>query len=331
MNIIPFSTEVTYTAPDYELIKLNIGKMLQQNAEAEFAFNETKYLPSIHTKARGLHTSIVQAKRNIDESLDTLKTVSAKALSNLNKYRAQATEELTDDEIEANTYAREQTIITFKKAYAPAVDAIQQQYKALADVKFDPALTTTYKDALQADLTQLNTALAAIDAEAAALENSRTIINDAMAVLEKGNFVDIAKDTLITAESISALGLVAPQVEIIKFAIEHMKKTLENIGEALNYLTMYEQRELLVSKIKALKPKQADYAAQVKTISSKTKLIVSIHGLFENFFGARAEYSKVEQSISAFADLMAVTKQADYEDRLVAAAPSLVAYLNIAR
>lgn len=331
MNILPFNTDVSYITPDYALIKLNISAMLKQTADAEFAYNETHYLPSVHAKAHVLHTSIVQAQRKIDESLYTLETVTAKALRNLNKYRAEATEDLSDEDGVANTYAREQTVITFKKAFAPATQEIQKQYKALADVAFDPALTTTHKNGLQSDLTPLNTALTAVESELATLENSRKIINDAMVLLEKGNFVDIAKDTLITGENISALGLAAPEVEIIKFAIEHMKKTLEHIGEALNYMTMYEQRERLISKIKALKPKQGDYAAQVKIINSKMTLINNIHGLFENFFGARAEYAKVDQSITAFAHLLALAEEADYESRLVAAAPSLIAYLNEAR
>lgn len=331
MNIFPFNNDVTYITPDYALIKLNISAMLKQSADADFAFNETNYLPSAHAKAHVLHTSIVQAQRMIDESLYTLETVTAKALRNLNKYRAEATEDLQDEDGEANAYARDQTLITFKKAFAPAAQEIQKHYKALADVTFDPSPTTTYKSGLQTDLTPLNTALTAVESEIATLENSRKIINDAMVVLEKGSFVDIAKDTLITGENISALGLAAPEVEIIKFAIEHMKQTLENIGQALSYMTMYEQRERLISKIKALKPKQHDYAAQVKIINSKTTLINSIHGLFENFFGARAEYAKVDQSITAFANLLALTEQANYEDRLVAAAPSFIAYLNVAR
>lgn len=331
MNIYPFSTEVNYVLPDVKVIELSIETMLKQKAAAELAFEQTQYLPSVHAKARVLHTAMVGARQTVDEQLHTLETVTTKALGNLNMYRAELTDELSEEQRALNDYARKQTIITFKKALTPAVQDLQRQFKTLSEMEFDPALTMTYQDGLLIDLARLNTEMTATEEKMAAVEESREIINDAMALLEKGNFVDIAKDTLLTGESISALGLAAPEVELIKFAIDHMRKTLEHIGEAINYQIMYQQRELLIGKINTLKATVAECMADVKTITAKTELITSIHGLFDSFFSARAEYAKVDQSVNALVDHLAFADQTDYEDRLVAAAPSFIAYLKDAR
>ncbi len=328
MNIFPFSTDVNYVMPDVNVIKLSIETMLKQNAKAELAFKQTQYLPSVHAKAQMLHTTIVVAQRTVNEKLHTLETVTTKALRNLNIYRAELTDALSEEQRGVNDYAREQTIITFKKALTPAVQDLQKQFKTLSEVVFDPALTTTYQDGLLVDLANLNKEMTATEEKIASVEESRKIINDAMALLEKGNFVDIAKETLLTGETISALGLAAPEVELIKFAIDHMRKTLEHTGEAINYQTMYGQREMLIGKIKALKATFAEHMADVKTVTGKTELITSIHGLFDSFFSARAEYAKLDQSVNALVDHLALADQADYEDRLVAAAPSFIAYLK---
>ena len=214
---------------------------------------------------------------------------------------------------------------------APAVQALQKQFKTLADVSFNPALTTTYKDGLLAELEPLEKEAARVKEEIADVETARNTLNDAMAVLEKDNFVGIAKDTLLTVENISAAGLAAPEVELVKLAVEHVKKTLEHIGEALNYITMNKQRDALIKRLGELKTRNTALDAEAKQITSKTHVIVSIHSLFESFFSARAEYAKIDQSINAFVNHLALADEADYEDRLVAAAPSLVAYLSAAR
>ena len=328
MNIIPFSTDVNYTPPDIDLIKLSIGPMLKLAADAEFAFNETRYLPSMYAKAQGLYTLVVHAQGKIDEHIYTLETVTGNALTSLHRYRAEQIDDTPEEKHSLNAYARAQTITTFKKNATEATLEIRAQFKNLFGVVFDPALSTSYMDGLATEQTPLSSQMTSLEQQMTGLQDSRKIINDAMAVLEKGNFADIAKDALLTAENISAVGAAAPEVELIRLAMEHMRKTLEHAGQAISYLTLYEQREKLIGKIDALKPKLADCADQLKTINHKIKLIVSIHGLFERFFSARAEYAKVDQSVTAFFNHLALASEAEYEDRLVAAAPSFIAYLK---
>lgn len=331
MTIVQFNTDITYTLPDIEHIKSTLINMLKQDADLTFSFSETGYLPSIHANAKMLYPSLAPSQRIFNEHLFAIENATTQALRNLNKYRAAVTAGMPEDDIESNAYAREQTVITFKKALAPAVQALQKQFKTLADVSFNPALTTTYKDGLLAELEPLEKEAARVKEEIADVETARNTLNDAMAVLEKDNFVGIAKDTLLTVENISAAGLAAPEVELVKLAVEHVKKTLEHIGEALNYITMNKQRDGLIKRLDELKTRNTALDAEAKQITSKTHVIVSIHSLFESFFSARAEYAKIDQSINAFVNHLALADEANYEDRLVAAAPSLIAYLSAAR
>ena len=328
MTVIKFNDDVAYVAPNTALIKSTVDQMLKQSGELDFAFSGTSYLPSIRAKAQVLHTSLVVSGRKINEQLLAIGISTTKALKSLNTYRAAMTTDMSEDDLESNAYVRAQTIGTFKEAFTPAVQALQQQFKTLADVAFDPALTTTYKNDLQAQLTKLDEAFTSANQDIAAVEAARATLNDAMAVLEKDDFAGLAKDTLLTAENLSAAGLVAPEVELVKLAVEQMKKTLEHVGEALNYITMNRQRDALIKQLGELKARNTELAADAKLITDKTTVIVSIHGLFESFFIARDEYAKIDQSIKAFVNHLALASGPGYEYQLVAAAPSLIAYLN---
>jgi hypothetical protein len=330
MNILKFSNDVTYLTPDMNVINVSLDAMLAQSASAQLAFEATGYLPTVYEKASPLRTSIVTVHLKVDEQLYTLGTLTDTALRKLNECRAEITEDMVEEERSLNLYAREQTIITFKKGFSTAAKALQDQYKTISGVTFDPALTTTYKEKLLDELPSLNAQITAIDKNLRTLDDSRTIINDAMALLEKKNVADVARDTLLTVESLSALGLAAPEVELIKLAMEHMRKTLEHISEAINYQTMYDERAKLIDTIQREKSKKEARVAEVNTVTHKTILLTSIHELFASFFCARAEYAKIDQSVNAFVNYLALSDEADFEDQFVGAAPSFIAYVNSA-
>lgn len=330
MTILKFSNDVTYLTPDMNVINVSLDAMLAQSASAQLAFQATGYLPTVYEKASPLRTSIVTVHLKVDEQLYTLETLTDKALRKLNACRAEITEIMSDEKRSTNLYAREQTIETFKKGLSTAVKALQDQYKTISEVTFDPVLTTTYKEKLLDELPSLNAEITAIDENLRTLDDSRTIINNAMALLEKKNVADVARDMLLTAESLSALGLAAPEAELIKLAMEHMRKTLEHIGEAINYKIMYDQRAKLIDTIQREKSKRGACVAEVNTVTHKTTLLTSIHELFASFFCARAEYAKIDQSVGAFVNYLALSDEADFEDQFVGAAPSFIAYVNSA-
>lgn len=328
MNISTLNTAVVYVTPNTALIQRSIEEMLKQNAEASNAFEQTNYLPSVYAKAKGLHSATVLTQRKLDAVTLTLKNDTATALKALNDLRAEAGKLAETDDLEDNVYFRESMLSSFKKSLKASVGPLQQQYDSLTAVKFDPASTTTYKTQLDAELVELSKALATSKEKMAALESSRTILSEAMAVFEKKNLADTAKEMMLTVENISALGVAAPEVEVIKFAIAHMKKTMENFSESLNYQGMYEQRERLIEETKSLTPQVNNQNAEVEKVAAKARLIISVQGLYEHFFIARVEYSKFVQSVVAFTEHLENGDPATYEDRLVAAAPYFIDYLK---
>ncbi|WP_456291933.1 alpha-xenorhabdolysin family binary toxin subunit B [Pseudomonas sp. AK106] len=331
MNILRFNTDVNAVSPDMGVVNVCIQQMLDLTAVANFSFDQTRYLPSIHVKAAGLYGSLTQARRALDEAALKMEVSASQGLKKLNALRGAITETASDDDLEDNAYFRAHAISILKRGINAAEKDAQQRFKSLSDVAFNPALTGKYKSELDAELAQLNLAQIASEEKIEALEVSRKVLSDAMAVLEKRNFADIAKDTVLSVENISAVGMAAPEAELIRLAVEHMKKTLEDISKALNYLTMYDQRERLIKQIEALKPGHDQRAADLKMTAAKITLIDSVHALYQSFFNARAEYAKFNQGITAFFDHLKLGDQAGYEDRFVSIAPSLIDYLKTIR
>lgn len=328
MNVSTLNTAVIYETLDTVQIRRSLEEMLKHDAEADYAFQQTNYLPSVRDKAKGLYAATIDTRQAVDKVSLILRNDTATALKKLNELRAAAPEMEAEDEREDNLYFRHNTLTSFQKNLQAAMDTLQEPFSVLTGVKFDPSSTTTYKTQLDAALAELNKALAATEEKMEALENSRTILSEAMAVFEKKNLADVAKETLLTAENISALGVAAPEVELIKFAIDHMKKTMENISESLNYYSMYEQRERLITDIKKLMTQIKSKNAEVENTTAKSQLIASVHGVYEQFFTARAEYVKFERSINAFNRHVGTGDPTAYEDRFVAAAPYLIDYLK---
>lgn len=328
MNIYRINNEVDYQSADKDAINDAVNQMLQQHSMSTLLFDETRYLPSLHEKSKTLYTTLILARMKIREQATALGIYSLTATRKLNNLRERLKEAGNDGARRKNDYVRGQVVATFKKSFVPALQELQVSFKTLADVKFDPLLTMTYKNGLSAELAQLNQHVTESAEAINALESSRNILNDGMKVLEKGNFADVANSTLLTVENVSAMGLAAPEAELVKLAIQHMKQTLEHISGALNYLSMYNERERLVKKINELKPQHEKRVADAAFTDAKIRLLDNIHGLYEDFFSARAEYAKINESVTAFAEHLNVGEPAYYEDRLLSAGPAFIDYVT---
>jgi hypothetical protein len=327
MTIIQFNNNAQYKSPDITMINASSEKMLKLNAEAVYAFKQTRYLPSVHAKSTELNAIFRTCKYQLDETIQALEYETSDALNTLHRLRVALPDSASNKVREERTYYRNETVSALKVAIKQGAQDAQSTFKRLADVRFDSALTSTYQTALDGDVLEMNRVIADSDEKLVGLTASRKTLNDGMAVLEKTNFADIGKETLLSVENISAMAIPAPEIEILKLAISHLKKMMDDISNGLNYLALYEQRERLNAQIKALIHDQSVRIADVKAAKAKITLIKSTHGLYETFFIARAELAKLNESITAFANHLEQGEQQGYEDRFVSAAPTFIDYL----
>jgi len=327
-NVHTLNSDIEYQLPDVSLVNSSAESMLELKAIATLAFNHTQYLPSLYKKADPLHAEALKSRTSLNDYCTTLEVEMEHRKKRLDTYKAEYDPEGSADDSEENLHFREQELTN-------AIKYATEQHKELSalldklDVSFTPTITEGYVKELELERQAHEQSIQKSEAVIETLTAEHKILSDAMRALEKTNFADIAQDTLLTVENVSALSLAMPEIEMIKMAIDHMKKVLEGISKTLNYLSMFDERARLMTRIKGENDTIKDTQATKFTTTEKIKLVNAINSLYSNFSIIVGEFRKVESSVGMFVKLN--TTQGDLEARestFITAVPYFIDYLK---
>jgi hypothetical protein len=327
-NVYAFNTDLEFEAPDLPLIRGSAESMLELGAIAKHAFNSTQYLPSLHTKAGELRTTALKSQKLLNDCYGSLRLDMETRLNRLRKYKAEFDPQASDEDQEDNLYYRGTEL---KKAvdYASGQHGKAMTILGQLHFIFNPDATDGFLQELQQEEQAYEVSIEKLEEIISTFSEQRQILSDGMKVLESTNFADIAKDTLLTLENVSAMSVTMPEVEMVKMAMDQMKKTLEGVSKTLNYMSMYQERDRIVAKLKSEIEQRDACVTSKRTTKDKIKLINAIHGLYSNFSIIVGELKKVESAVRLFATLIKTGGgQEQQEKTFLDAAPSFIAYLN---
>jgi hypothetical protein len=333
MNIYNLHSNIEFSHPDYTSLDNKLSKMGNLTATAEYAFQVTGYLPLYQEKWSTLARAADNASSAMRSESGTAVIHLKKGLTQLNTLR-DAYKALEDEEDQQdNLDFRALELSKVEKKYKECLTQFQLQISGLRGATINTDMLASYLPGIEADLQEINDRILAIDTSITTLDGERKTLTDGMTPLEKTGFVDIAKDTLLTAESVKDLNVTTPEVELIKLAIDHMKKVLEGISKNINYQEMYNERERVIERIKS-KTADRDAAESNKTNDEqKIKLINSVMSLYGEYIAVTDELEKLYQSVQQFDQLVSNENAGndDKETRFINAAQPLINYLETVR
>lgn len=333
MTIYNIHSEIEFSYPDSAQLDNSLAQMIKLDAAARYAFSVTSFLPGVKTKWEKLYKTASLGRANIRSQTETLTIHLPKSLKQLNKLRSEYPELTDGEDQEDNLHIRKLELNTVEKKYKDYLAQLQKQVSELQGLTLNTEQLSAYTPDLKADAQGFDEEITAIDTRMATLEVERKTLTDGMLPLEKTGFTDIAKDALLSVESVNNLGVSPPEAELVKLAIAHMQKALEGIGRNLNYLEMYKERERVIAKIKVETEARGRVEAKQTETGHKIVLVDSILNLYAQYTSVTQELAKVKHSVEQF-DRLVSNENAEHDDketRFVNAAQSLISYLETVR
>jgi vacuolar-type H+-ATPase subunit I/STV1 len=333
MTIYNIHSEIEFSYPDTSGLDISLAQMIKLDAAARYAFGITSFLPGVQTKWEKLYKTASQGRANIRSQTETVIIHLTSSLEQLNKLRNEYAELTDSEEQDDNLHLRELALSAAEKKYKDYLSQLQKQMSELQGLTLNTEQLIAYTPDLKADAQGFDDEITAIDTRMATLETERKTLTDGMLPLEKTGFTDIAKDTLLSLESVNNLGVSPPEAELVKLAIAHMQKVLEGIGRNLNYLEMYKERERVITKIKVETEARDRVEAKQTEAGHKIVLVDSVLNLFTEYTSVTQELVKVMHSVEQF-DRLVSNENADHDDkesRFVNTAQSLISYLETVR
>lgn len=288
MNI-PFSaTERSLEIKTVSLAVLNAA-VQETNTTAKMLVQQHNYLPGVVGAMDDLAISINRTTFNVRKVAQSSISYLEGAARKLKGYQA----ELDDPEIADEVRGDMETELrqAFKDISAQSEDlksiqlGISTPYDKVASGRW---IASLQQDRADAEQNKANTEQKLID-----LQAQMKSVTDAIDSIEKAGIEKIGQEAQLTQDSLAALGMAPPQVQVALLAVDTLKKIISGIGEAISYLNMvagYNRLRERASELRAQLEKQTRAIAQ---LDGEIRLVETL----DELDAARWAYVKVFSNI----------------------------------
>ena len=333
-SVMKIFTTNTYPAADVLLMKNGLSKMNAELTKANAIFTRQQYLPV-------LKDTYDQLVRSVDSCAETLTDAALKSSNELktNRKMLMAIEAVLKSEAEGENdievieeFLQERNL-QLKKAIVKTVEMTKDIRKKLHEVSsgLDKTTTMGYIAGLEKDkeiylkmIEQLQVALSQSQSE-------KKTISDAIAAIEKAGIEKIGKDVALTIDKLLELGMKPTELELVKFAIETVKKAIEDIGAGLRFFDMIKGSDAVQAKIDGLLNNIQSEKDKQTAAEEKVKFIQAAHLIEDQRSVYVAEYQKAAESFELFVTSMEFKKfsdDADYSAAFQKEASIFINYLS---
>lgn len=304
------SFQETYPALDLAALRLSHSQMSEHRTQAQVWRVKLDYLPDLFDRFNRLVQGVGQGAMELQTAALESSNELGVSLRRLDGLEEALEEENDAEEIEAIKAERQQLLNRVADAIGLQTTQVRKCLKEISDT-FDPRLTLGFINDFEQDEVQAKAQVVVLEGQLVALTEERKSVIDAIDLLEKNGIEELGKDIGLTIDKVVALGLAPPQVQLVMFAIEQLKKTIGDIGKGIRFLDMVRESDKLQEKIATL-DKEIDLQDGVVSASAgKIKYLQAIHLIEEQ----RKVYVKsYSPAISAFEQYLAATDTDSFTD-----------------
>ncbi|MCP1441703.1 hypothetical protein J3D54_000835 [Pseudomonas sp. GGS8] len=316
-GVMEIFTGNTYPEADLVLMKSSLSKMNTELTTAKAIFTRQQYLPA-------LKDSCVQLVRNIDSCGEKLTAAALQASNELKTNRNMlmaieanlANEAGGENDIEIIEEFLQERNRQLKKAIVKTEEITKNIRKQAREVSrvFDKTTTTGYIAGLEKDKESHLEMIEQLQVALSQSQSEKNTISDAIEAIEKAGIEKIGKDVALTIDKLLELGMKPTELELVKFAIETVKKAIEDIGAGLRFIDMIRGSDTVQARIDELLNRIQSEKSKQTAADEKVKFIQAAHLIEDQRSVYVAEYLKAVQSFELFVASMGFDEFSDEDD-----------------
>ena len=292
-------TNTIYPTVDLTLMAESVRLMREHASCADALFITLDYLPALHDQFQTLTLNMNKSSQALRDTALSAKMGLEKNIKELSYLEASLTGARTAQEAEDIKTAQANLPAKIKSTLCASTDLLSRQ---LSSLKTPSVLNMTqgYLEESEKDLAATQAAKSLLIEQEVKLQEQRQTLTTAIDALSQGGIEKIGKDTALTLENITTLGLAPPQVKVIMFAIEELKKTIEQIGETIRFLDLLQQRDRLIAKITDQQKLIALKNEKATCFSDQIKFINTLHAMLPQRQAYAGEYQRIIEAFQLF-------------------------------
>lgn len=328
----PRNVPLVTLAPDTSAMATSLNLMNDSLFKADVLFASTRYLPHLYEKFKRLNTVVITEQQQLAEHCAR---VVINVESNIPLLRACNLQLNSNKDPEENAELQAERSHLLKASLSLVSAEGHQLNKALSlmTANHDRQQTQKFQQSLSNDAVGATANNAVMAAELVRLTEERRVLSGAIAAIESKGLAGIAKDTVITAQSVMALGMQPPEMALITLALEHMKATIEQGAEGINLIAMFKRRDGLRLRFDTLTATLTEAEKSRLELLQRIELIGHFHAMDEQCAVYAEHYRKIVKTLENFTALNDAPASDDQQrsTRLIDSGLQLVAYLTLIR
>lgn len=316
-RVMEVFTGNTYPAADVLLMKKSLSEMNTELTTANAIFTRQQYLPALKETCVQLvsrvDTCAEKLRATALQSSNELKTNRLMLISIESKLASELAGENDIENIQAYLHERNRQL---KKAVVKIVEMTKEIRKYVREVSggFDKTPTMGFIVGLEKDKESHLEIIEKLQVALSQSQNEKKTISDAIEAIEKAGIEKIGKDVALTIDKLLELGMKPTDLELVKFAIETVKKAIEDIGAGLRFIDMIRGSDAVQAKIDGLLNRLQSEKSKQSAADEKIKFIQAAHLIEDQRSVYVAEYEKAVGSFELFLASMGFDEFSDDDD-----------------
>ncbi|VVN33615.1 hypothetical protein PS662_05019 [Pseudomonas fluorescens] len=295
-----FSTRNSYPAFNPQALKDGLYSMRDDAVAAEALFIRINYLPGIFDRFKRLLGDVSRAAQGLRESsLNSKMDLESKVrkLVALEKELAGAMEGTEEyEEIRDDLAAGLKKMLAITRNESSKVSILLVNISAA----YDQRATLGYIAGLEKDQLDVGGSRQVLKEAMVKRQVELKALADAISIIEQNGIEKIGKDVSLSIDKLTALGLAPAQVVVVKFALDELKKAMDDISEGITFLTMIKESDKLQQQVHELTRKIALTDREIGLSINKVEFIHLIHALEEQRKLFAGEYRQADAAFKQF-------------------------------
>jgi len=290
----------TYPPLNKQLLQKSKQVMRDKSIAAEALFIKLKYLPGLFDQFQRLVQDVDACSTTLrDCSLDSKVELETKVrlLLGLQQELADAGTDPQDiEEIKADLED------ALRKGPANTLKSAAFIRNRLTNISshLDRDATLGYISGLELEQKDAEGSKERLNVKLVERQKALKVIADAISLVEKTAIEDLGKDVNLTIDKLQKLGMTPPEVQIVMFAIEQIKKSIGDIASGVTFILMIHESKKLQAEVDSIYGKMAEEDKKIKIAIGKIDFIKAIHALEDQRIIYSAEYQNASTAFSHF-------------------------------
>ncbi|WP_443691844.1 alpha-xenorhabdolysin family binary toxin subunit B [Pseudomonas sp.] len=324
-NVVTLGAHANFAAPDMQQLTGAVRAIRDLSANTDVQFLKVSYLPNLHDKFKRLTGDVYDSNSQVRESSQKLMHQLMAALKTV-RLNETAPAPLTDERTAESIEMISDTLDVVKLEGGK----LEARLSAVS-WPLDRQSTDSFIAGLTDDITRITQDIDQATTTVDRLNEQRKVLTAGIDALETKDITAFGKDSILTAEKVLALGVTPPEVELIKLALEQMKKLVEEIGKGITFFPLVKERDALVSKINRTRDTDALKNNEKRLMEQRIEFINTLYSIDDQRVLYVNEARKINLSTQRFIDTQSA-HSASTEERVAVFIEGAVAfsdYLNV--